>query len=43
MPYKQMVDEFKKYFTKITFEKIPSDNKRATDAMDTIASLINIL
>ncbi|XP_059068364.1 uncharacterized protein LOC131858902 [Cryptomeria japonica] len=40
MPYKRMVDDFKAYFTTITFEKIPRDNNRAADAMATIASLV---
>lgn len=39
MPYKRIVDDFKVYFTTITFGQITRDNSRAADAMATIASL----
>ena len=37
-----MVDDFKKYFTMITFEQIPRQENKAVDAMATIASLLDI-
>lgn len=43
MPYKWMVNDFKKYFMDITFEKIPRLDNRDVDAMTTIASVIQIL
>lgn len=43
MSYTCMVDDFKKYFVHITFEKIPRLNNRAIDMMDPIASLQQIL
>lgn len=43
MPYKRMVDEFKKYFVFIHFEQVPRIENKATNAMETIASLLEIL
>lgn len=40
MPYKKMVDDIKKYFVEITFEQIPRNDNKATDAMATLASLL---
>lgn len=40
MPYKKMVDDFKKYFVEITFEQIPRNDNKAADAMATLASLL---
>lgn len=37
-----MVDSFKQYFTGVTFEKIPRENNKATDAMEIIGSLLDI-
>lgn len=42
MPYKKMVDDFKQYFIKITFDKIPREKNRVANAMATIASLIDL-
>lgn len=42
MPYKKMVDDFKKYFIEINFQQIPKFNSKFVDAMATIASLINM-
>jgi ribonuclease HI len=42
MPYKRMIDDFKKYFVEIKFEQIPRINNKAADAMATIASLLQI-
>lgn len=36
-----MVDDFKKYFSIITFEKIPQHDNKATNAMAMIASLFD--
>ncbi|XP_059070614.1 uncharacterized protein LOC131860248 [Cryptomeria japonica] len=38
MPYKKLVDDFKKYFVEITFDQMPRNENKATDAMATIAS-----
>ena len=40
--YKRMVDDFKKYFTLITFEKILQQENKAIDSMVTIASLLDM-
>lgn len=40
MPYKRMVDDFKKYFVEIKFVHIPRDENKVVDAMETIASLL---
>lgn len=37
-----MVDDFKQHFMKLTFEKIPKEKNRATNAMAIIASLIDL-
>ncbi|XP_059071335.1 uncharacterized protein LOC131865675 [Cryptomeria japonica] len=42
MPYKHMVDDFKKYFANITFKKIPKLDNKAANAMATIASLLQM-
>lgn len=42
IPYKRMVDDFKKYFVHITYEQIPILGNRVVDAMATIASLLQI-
>lgn len=42
MPYKCIVDDFKKYFVSIHFEQVPLLKNKAVDAMATIASLLEI-
>lgn len=42
LPYKRMIDDFKQYFTTITFEKIPRVNNKVVDAMMTIRSLLDM-
>lgn len=42
MPYKRMVDEFKKYFVDIKFEQIPRVNNKVVKSMVTIVSLLQI-
>jgi ribonuclease HI len=42
MPYKRMIDDFKKYFVEIKFEQIPIINNKVVDVMATIASLLQI-
>lgn len=39
MPYKRMVDDFKKYFAFVSFQQIPRLANRAADAMTTLASI----
>lgn len=39
MPYKRMVDDFKKYFAFVSFQQIPRSVNRAADAMATLASI----
>ena len=41
-PYKKLVETLKESFIDITFEQIPRTNNRATDAMATIGSLLDI-
>lgn len=43
MPYKRMIDDFKKYFMDIKFEQISRVDNKVDDAMATIASLLQIL
>lgn len=40
MPYKQLVEEFKRHFKEITFTQIPKNENKVADAMATIASLL---
>lgn len=40
MPYKKMVDDSKKYFVEITFEKIPRNDNKVADVMATLSSLL---
>lgn len=40
MPYNKMVDDVKKYFVEITFEQIPRNDNKATNAMTTLTSLL---
>jgi len=42
LPYKLMVDDFKKYFDNITFEQIPRLQNKAADAMAMIGSLLDM-
>lgn len=42
MPYKQMIDDLKKYFMDIKFEQIPRAKNKFVDAMATIASLLQL-
>ena len=37
-----MKNDFKKYFTMITFEQISRQDNKVTDAMETIASLLDM-
>ncbi|XP_057858310.1 uncharacterized protein LOC131067362 [Cryptomeria japonica] len=43
MPYKRMVDDFKKYLISIHFEQVHRLENKASDAIATIASLTEIL
>lgn len=43
MPYKCMVEDFKKYFVSIHFEQVPRLENKVADTMETIASLLEIL
>ena len=38
-----MVDDMKKYFSHITFQQIPRTDNKAEDAMETLASLLQML
>lgn len=40
MPYKKLVDDFKKYFEEITFVQIPRNKNKAKNSMATIESLL---
>ena len=40
VPYKRMVDFLRWYFTFISFQEIPRVENKATNAMDTLASLL---
>lgn len=40
MPYKMMVEKFKKYFVDISFEQVPRNDNKVADAMDAIAALL---
>lgn len=40
MPYKRLVDDFKKYFVEITFTQIPRTDNKVANAMAMIASLL---
>lgn len=40
MSYKQLVEEFKEHFREISFTQIPRNENKATDAMATIAHLL---
>lgn len=42
MPYKKMVDSFKRLFKAITFDQIPQEQNKVADAMATIASLLDL-
>ena len=43
IPYKCMVDDLKKHFLHITFQKIPWVDKKVVDAMATLASMLQML
>lgn len=43
MPYKRMVDDFKKYFMFISFEQIPRSTNRVANDMATLASIQQLL
>ena len=40
IPYKCMVDDLKKYFSHVTFQKIPWVDKKVDNAMATLASML---
>ena len=40
VPYKKLVDFLRNYFTFFTFQQIPRAKNKATDAMDTLASIL---
>ena len=42
LPYKHMVDDMKNYFSHITFQQVPHIDNKATDAMATLASLLQM-
>lgn len=42
VPYKNRVENIKKYFILITFEQVPRENNKVADAMANLASLLQI-
>ena len=42
VPYKKMVDSLRWYFTFVSFQQIPRVKNKATNAMATLASLIQL-
>ena len=42
IPYKKLIDALRNYFTFVTFQKIPKVEKKATDAMATLASILQL-
>ena len=40
VPYKKMVDSLRHYFTFVSFQQIPRVENKETNAMDTLASLL---
>ena len=42
IPYKKMVDSLRCYFTFVTFQQIPRTDNKATDAMATLASILQL-
>ena len=42
VPYKQMVDSLRCYFTFVSFQQIPKEENKVADAMATLASLLQL-
>ena len=42
IPYKRMVDDLRKYFVQISFQQILREDNKATDAMETLSSLLQM-
>lgn len=43
VPYKQMIDDLCKYFVQVSFQQVPRVDKKATDTMATLASMLKML
>ena len=41
IPYKRLIDSLRNYFIRVTFQKIPRAENKATDAMATLALFSN--
>ena len=42
VPYKRMVDDLYKYFVWISFQQVQSGDNKATNTMETLASLLQM-
>ena len=42
IPYKKLIDSLRNYFTFVTFQQIPRAENKVVDAMDTLASILQL-
>ena len=42
IPYKKLIDTLRNYFTFVTFQQIPKAENKATDAIVTLASILQL-